>query len=209
MLPPSTMSLLMFLMVQGWLRPGWDWLVARKLSSFWREIDGSPLEADLARFCDTAVSVGFAEIQTKRAASQSVGRLLIQTGRPLDQLTVADLDGLAAACRAREAATGQGWRHYRPRSCAPTRSCSISASSTSRQNRPSDRTASRHGWPTATRTCAPRSLPTSSESSAPAGPRPSQALRPGSLTSAGSSPKPTPNSPRWPDCGASATSNPT
>ena len=100
MLPPSTMSLLMFLMVQGWLRPGWDWLVARKLSSFWREIDGSPLEADLARFCDTAVSVGFAEIQTKRAASQSVGRLLIQTGRPLDQLTVADLDGLAAACRA-------------------------------------------------------------------------------------------------------------
>ena len=113
MLPPSTMSLLMFLMVQGWLHPGWDWLVARKLSSFWREIDGSPLEADLARFCETAVSVGFAEIQTKRAASQSVGRLLIQTGRPLDQLTVADLDGLAAACRAREAATGQGWRHYR------------------------------------------------------------------------------------------------
>ena len=113
MLPPSTMSLLMFLMVQGWLRPGWDWLVARKLSSFWREIDGSPLEADLARFCDTATAVGFSEIQAKRAASQSVGRLLIQTGRPLDQLTVADLDGLAAACRAREAATGQGWRHYR------------------------------------------------------------------------------------------------
>jgi hypothetical protein len=41
-LPPSTMSLLMFLMVHGWLRPGWDWLVSRKLSSFWREIPGSP-----------------------------------------------------------------------------------------------------------------------------------------------------------------------
>src|SRR5690606_33234832 len=51
-LAPSTMSLLMFLMVRGWLRPGWDWLVARKLSSFWREIDGSPLEADMTRFCD-------------------------------------------------------------------------------------------------------------------------------------------------------------
>lgn len=112
-LVPSTMSLLMFLMVQGWLRPGWDWLVARKMSSFWREIDGSRFGADMTRFCDTAVTVGFTEIAAKRAASQSVGRLLIQTGRRLDQLTVRDLDGLAEACRAREAATGQGWRHYR------------------------------------------------------------------------------------------------
>lgn len=112
-LPPSTMSLLMFLMVRGWLRPGWDWLVARKLSSFWREIDGSPLEADMTRFCDTAVAVGFTDIQAKRAASQSIGRLLIQTGRPLDQLTIADLDALTDACRTRESATGQGWRHYR------------------------------------------------------------------------------------------------
>ena len=113
MLPPSTMSLLMFLMIHGWLRPGWDWLVDRKLSSFWREVDGSRIEADMARFCDTAVAVGFTEIQAKRAASQSIGRLLIQTGRPLGQLTIGDLNELAAACRAREAATGQGWRHYR------------------------------------------------------------------------------------------------
>lgn len=111
--PPSTMSLLMFLMVHGWLAPGWDWLVARKLSSFWRETAGSPIETDMARFCDTAVSVGFTEIQAKRAASQSVGRLLIQTGRDLDALTVADLDALADACRAREASTGKGWHHYK------------------------------------------------------------------------------------------------
>ena len=112
-LAPSTMSLLMFLMVRGWLRPGWDWLVARKLSSFWRETAGSRLEADLALFCDTAVAVGFGEIAAKRAASQSVGRLLIQTGRPLGRLTVDDLEDLADACRTRQAATGQGWRHYR------------------------------------------------------------------------------------------------
>lgn len=62
-LPPSTMSLIMFLMVRGWLRPGWDWLVSRKLSSFWREIPGSPMEADMARFCDTAIAVGFTETQ--------------------------------------------------------------------------------------------------------------------------------------------------
>ena len=112
-LPPSTMSLVMFLMVRGWLQPGWDWLVSRKLSSFWREVPGTTLGADMARFCDTAVAVGFTEVQAKRAASQSIGRLLIQTGRRLDELTLADLDALAGACRDREAATGQGWRHYR------------------------------------------------------------------------------------------------
>ena len=112
-LPPSTMSLLMFLMARRWLRPGWDWLVSRKLSSFWREVCDTPLEAAMGRFCDTATAVGFSEIQAKRAASQSVGRLLIQTGRPLEQLAIDDLEALADACRAREAATGQGWRHYR------------------------------------------------------------------------------------------------
>ena len=111
--PASTVSLLMFLMVRGWLRPGWDWLVSRKLSSFWREITDLPLAGDMSRFCDTAVAAGFSEIQAKRAASQSIGRLLIQTGRDLDHLTVRDLDALAAACQAREAATGHGWRHYR------------------------------------------------------------------------------------------------
>ena len=112
-LPPSTMSLLMFLMVHRWLRPGWDWLVSRKLSSFWREVAASPLAADMDRFCRTAAAVGFSEVQARRAASQSVGRMLIQTGRRLDQLTVGDMEALADACRAREAVTGQGWRHYR------------------------------------------------------------------------------------------------
>ena len=112
-LPPSTMSLLMFLMVRRWLRPGWDWLVSRKLSSFWREIPGSPLEGDMTRFCDIAVAVGFSATQARRAASQSIGRVLIQTGRRLEDLTVVDLDALADACRARQATTGQGWRHYR------------------------------------------------------------------------------------------------
>lgn len=112
-LPASATSLVMFAMCRGWLRPGWDWLVERKLSSFWREIIDTPIEADMVRFVETAESIGFTSIQAKRAASQSVGRLLIQTGRPLDLLEVADLDALADACRQREAMTGQGWRHYR------------------------------------------------------------------------------------------------
>jgi hypothetical protein len=44
-------------------------------------------------------------------ASQVPARLLIQTGRRLDQLTMADLDELAAACRIRQQRTGDGWRH--------------------------------------------------------------------------------------------------
>ena len=40
---PQTNSFLIFLMVHGWLQPGYDYLVARKLSSFWREIVASPL----------------------------------------------------------------------------------------------------------------------------------------------------------------------
>ena len=109
----STRPFVMFLMVWGWLRPGWDWLVSRKLSTFWRDIVATPLESDMARFCDTAEAVGFTPIQSKRAASQSVGRLLLQTGRPLDGLAIADLEELAAACRMRQKADGQGWGHYR------------------------------------------------------------------------------------------------
>ena len=111
-LSPSATSLVMMLMCRGWLRPGWDWLVRRKLSSFWREIVGTQLEADMACFVDSAIRVGFTPLQARRAASQSVGRLLIQTGRPLDQLRVADLDALTDACRHRHAETGRGWRHF-------------------------------------------------------------------------------------------------
>ncbi len=112
-LSPSATSLVMFAMCRGWLQPGWDWLVARKLSSFWREIIDTPLQADMVRFVEVAESIGFTPIQAKRAASQSIGRLLIQTGRPLEEITLADLDALADACRQREQLTAQRWRHYR------------------------------------------------------------------------------------------------
>jgi integrase len=103
----------MFLTIHGWLRPGWDWLVERKLSSFWREITGTPLEADMTRFMDAAEHVGFTRLQALRVASQSIGRVLLQTGRSLDDITIDDLDALAGACRHRHDVTGQGWRHYR------------------------------------------------------------------------------------------------
>ncbi len=110
---PNTLSFLMFLMVHGHLRPGYDYLVSRKLSSFWRDIVGSPLEAEMARFRQAAEAIGYTPIQALRVASQSVGRLVVQSGRCLEELTLADLDELTEACRQREEATGEGWSHYR------------------------------------------------------------------------------------------------
>src|SRR3954462_10267044 len=39
-----------FLMLHGGLRPGYDYLLERKLSSIWREIKGSPLAGALDMF---------------------------------------------------------------------------------------------------------------------------------------------------------------
>jgi hypothetical protein len=103
----------MLLLVHRLLQPGWDWLVRRKLASIWRDVQASPIEADMNRFVDAAVAIGFTPTVTRRIASQSVARLLIQTGLPLDRLRQDDLDALAQACRDRQADSGQGWRHYK------------------------------------------------------------------------------------------------
>src|SRR6476469_1298808 len=108
----STRPFIMFLMVTGRLRPGYDYLVARKLTGFRRYLNDSPLQPDLSRFDTAATELGFTEKVTTRTASQAVARLLIQTGARLDELTDTDLDDLTAACQARQQRTGAGWRHY-------------------------------------------------------------------------------------------------
>lgn len=110
---PHLRPFLLFLMLNGHLRPGYDYLVVRKLVNFWRDIIGTPLEGELVRFCQAAESLGYTPGQSQRAASQSIGRLCIQTGRQLDELTLADFDEFADACRRREVASGQEWGHYR------------------------------------------------------------------------------------------------
>jgi hypothetical protein len=110
---PQTNSFLIFLMVHGWLQPGYDYLVARKLSSFWREVVASPLAADMEHFRQGAEAIGFTSISSLRMASQSIGRLLIESNVGLEQLTLDDFDDLARACRRRGMETGKGWRHYR------------------------------------------------------------------------------------------------
>jgi integrase len=108
----ATRPLITFLMLHGHLQPGYDYLLERKISSLWRELDESPIGADLTRFRAAAADLGFSDRVTTANASQVPARLLIQAGRRLDQLTAADLEEFAAACRERRQRTGDGWRHY-------------------------------------------------------------------------------------------------
>ncbi|MGZ4620139.1 MAG: tyrosine-type recombinase/integrase [Frankiaceae bacterium] len=109
----STRPFITFLLVSRRLRPGYAYLLARKLSSFWRDLAGSALQPDLDRFVAAARQLGFSERVASGVASQVVARVLIETGRDLGELTEADLAEFAAACRRRQARTGRGWRHYR------------------------------------------------------------------------------------------------
>ena len=109
---PSLRPLLTFLIVSRRLNPGYDYLLSRKFSSLWRELEGSDIEGDLTRFLAAARVQGFSEWVISSVASQIIYRLLIETGRSLEEITSGDFDDLSAACIARYDRTGQGWRHY-------------------------------------------------------------------------------------------------
>lgn len=106
-----TRSFVMFLMLAGYLRPGYDYLVHRKLSVFWRQMPLGPLSEDLAGFLTAATELGFTERTRSAAASQVIGRLLIQTGRRLEELTDNDFDDLLAASAQRHGGS-KASRHY-------------------------------------------------------------------------------------------------
>src|SRR5687768_18419299 len=57
----ATRPFVTFLMVSRRLRPGYDYLLARKLSSFWRDLAGSALRPDLDRFVAAAGELGFSQ----------------------------------------------------------------------------------------------------------------------------------------------------
>ena len=108
---PYVRPFLLFLMLQGYLHPGYDYLVSRKLVNFWREAAAGPLGPDLERFCLGAQAIGYTPGMAMRVASQSVGRMLVQTGRHLEELSLEDFEKLTRACAERGAA--RGWGHYR------------------------------------------------------------------------------------------------
>ncbi|WJK35496.1 hypothetical protein [Solwaraspora sp. WMMA2065] len=129
----STRPLITFLILHGGLRPGYDYLLERKFSSSWREVQGCQVGTDLALFLSTAEQLGFAERVRLATASQVPARLLIQTGRPLNRLTDRDIDAFTYACveRRNEPATDGGTTV--PPSATPVGCCSISRSCPPRQ----------------------------------------------------------------------------
>jgi len=108
-----TRPFLTFLMLHGHLRPGYDYLVCRKLPSLWRELPHSPLATDIYYFLDAAETLGFSERVRSGMGSQVAARLLIESGRRLDGLTSKDLSEFEDAVRMREQRTHRNLRHYR------------------------------------------------------------------------------------------------
>ena len=105
--------LLTYLMLAGFLRPGYDYLLKRKLPAILREAHTSPLATDVARFLSAATELGYSTQIAAGLASQGAMRMLIQTGRPLGELDDADIAEFAAAITAREQAHGRQLQHYR------------------------------------------------------------------------------------------------
>ena len=118
----ATRPIITWLMLHRRLAPGYDYLLERKLSTFWREIKNSPLAGELDAFMNAAAELGFTERVRFATGSQVPARLLIQTGRRLDQLQVEDLAQLRAACHDRQqrifqcvpAKDGQLWQTFGP-----------------------------------------------------------------------------------------------
>ena len=108
----QTRPLITYLMVHQGLRPGFDYLLERKLSSIWREIQSSWLQPEIDRFLSASEDRGFSLRVRLATGSQVPVRLLIQTGRPITELTQSDLDAFAAACHERGRRTGTSHSHY-------------------------------------------------------------------------------------------------
>jgi integrase len=107
-----TRTLVTFLMLHRYLRPGYDYLLDVTLLSLWREIPETPLYDDLERFRAAARELGFTEAVSKACACMIAARLLIQTGRALAELTEQDIVSFEAALRERRAQTGRRIAHY-------------------------------------------------------------------------------------------------
>jgi integrase len=95
-----------FLMLTGRLRPGYDYLAHRKIGGLLVQARRGVFAGDIARFATAATDLDYGGHIVKRTTERVVLRLLIQTGRPLDELVVADVDELAGAFRRRAEAKG-------------------------------------------------------------------------------------------------------
>src|SRR5712691_8485705 len=109
---PHLQPLLNFLMLHGHLRPGYDYLLDRKLTVILREAASSPHGPDLNRFLAGGEALGYSVRARTGMASEIAIRMLIQTGRGLAELTDADFAELTQAITGRETRLGRALKHY-------------------------------------------------------------------------------------------------
>lgn len=104
-----------FLMLTGRLRPGYDYLVHRKIGGLLAQSGRSRMAGDVTRFTTGATDLDYGVHVIKRVSERVVVRMLIQTGKRLDEVTTADLDDLASAMRRYGEAKGNrtGWANDR------------------------------------------------------------------------------------------------
>ena len=109
-----TRSFVMFLLLGGHLRPGYDYLMRRKLPSFWRELPHGPMAADLAQFLERRRRAGLHRTDPHRGRLAG-RRPAADPDRTADWTQLTDSRS-GRACwppaRQRQAADGIGLRHY-------------------------------------------------------------------------------------------------
>lgn len=109
----QTRPFINFLMLYGHLKPGYDYLLERKLSSLLRETPASPLGPDIDRFRQAAARLGYSPRARIGMASQIPARLLIQSGKSLIDLRPEDFAAFEDAISDREHRCGRDLKHYR------------------------------------------------------------------------------------------------
>ena len=105
--------LLTFLMLHGHLRPGYDYLLERKLSSVLTEGKLSPMADELKHFLQAAQVLGYSERVSTGMATEVAVRLLIETSKSLVELTDDDRAALDSAIEDREHRHQRRYQHYR------------------------------------------------------------------------------------------------
>ena len=109
----QTRPFITFLLLHDLLRPGYDYLAERKFASLVELARGTRMEPGLDRYQHAAAELGFSPHVCSRSAERVIIRLLIQTGRPLHDLTVTDLHDAEAAFRARGERRNGDWSNDR------------------------------------------------------------------------------------------------
>jgi site-specific recombinase XerD len=105
-------SFLTFLLLFGFVRPGYDYLFSRKFSSMVREAPFTPCGEALTLASECGRNLGFSKRHVECFIPLVVLRLLIQTGKSLEHLTKQDLDEFRQAVGRYAAATGRSVRHW-------------------------------------------------------------------------------------------------